>query len=127
MLKILFKTESHYTIDRRRIRNLIEEILKKRGVKGKVEISVVVVGDRFMRGLNRKFLKKDETATILTFPLSNTDGKTPFIDLPDKVLRLGDIVISYPAARGEAAEEEKLVDEKIDELVGHGMMHLLGG
>ena len=126
MLKILFKTESHYTVNRRRITSLIEQILKKRGVKGKVEMNVVVVGDRFMRQLNQKFLSKDETTTILSFPLSNMDGKIPFIDLPDKVLRLGDIVISYPAARGEAAEEEKLVDEKIDELVEHGMRDLLG-
>ena len=45
---------------------------------------------------------------------------------PPGVMRLGDIVISYPIARLEAARDEMLVDDKIDELVLHGMTHLLG-
>ena len=45
---------------------------------------------------------------------------------PDNVLRLGDIVISYPQARKLAAAEEKLMDEKINELIEYGMEKLLG-
>jgi len=39
---------------------------------------------------------------------------------------LGDIVVSYPQAVKEATEENKLVDDKIVELVLHGLEHLLG-
>lgn len=99
--------------------------MEKEGVKTSVEIGVVVVGDRQMRKLNLKYRHLDETTDVLAFPLQN-DGQLPFVDYPDKILRLGDIVISYPQARESAREENKLVDEKIDELVVHGLEHLLG-
>ena len=35
-------------------------------------------------------------------------------------------VISYPVVIKEASVEEKLVDDKVDELIEHGMLHLLG-
>ena len=46
--------------------------------------------------------------------------------MPPGITRLGDIVISYPEIIREAAAQEMLVDERIGELVQHGMLHLLG-
>ena len=45
---------------------------------------------------------------------------------PDKWLRLGDIVISYPEALGDASSEGISVDEELRTLVEHGINHLLG-
>jgi len=126
MITVLIKTESHYTVDRKRIRETIEKFLKERGVKGKVEISLSIVGDRQIRKLNLKYRNLDEEAVVLAFPLSENQEQIPFAGPPDDVLRLGDIVISYPQARDLARIEEKLVDDKIDELIIHGMKHLLG-
>lgn len=42
------------------------------------------------------------------------------------VTRLGDIVISFPQVIRESARDEMMVDDKIDELVKHSMLHLLG-
>lgn len=126
MVNVLIKTESHYTVSRKRIRNIIEKVLAERGVRGKVEVSVNIVGDRLMRELNSKYRNRDETTDVLSFPLSDETGVTPFVDPPDNTLRLGDIIISYPQAREDAREENKLVDDKIDELVEHSILHLLG-
>ena len=49
-----------------------------------------------------------------------------FIDPPDDVLRLGDIIISYPQVIERARDEEMLVDDKIDELIVHGLKNLMG-
>ena len=35
-------------------------------------------------------------------------------------------MISYPVVITEASRDEVLVDDKVDELVVHGMSHLLG-
>lgn len=126
MITVLIKTDSHYTVLRNRIRKSVEIVLNEKRVKGKVEVSVAVVGDRMMRTLNKKYRDLDETADVLSFPLSEETRSVPFVDPPDGVLRLGDIVISYPQAVEEASDENKLVDEKIDELVQHGLLHLLG-
>ena len=76
---------------------------------------------------NRKFRNIDETTDVLSFPMQEekrTDA--PFVDPPDEILRLGDILISYPQVVEDASVENKLVDEKIDELIRHSMDHLLG-
>ncbi len=126
MITVFIKTESHYTVDRNRVRIIIEKILLSKGVKGKVEVSVSVVGDRLMKNLNRKYRNFDETTDVLSFPMTEEVKDKPFVEPPDNVLRLGDIIISYPQAREDALEENKLVDDKIDELVEHSMLHLLG-
>lgn len=126
MLKVLFKTDSHYTVNRSRVRAAISGVLDERKVKGDMEISVIVVGDRMMKSLNKKYRKLDKTTDVLSFPLHDTNYTTPFVDPPDGFLRLGDIVISYPTAVSEAGEESVFVDDKIDELVSHATLHLLG-
>lgn len=126
MISVLIKTESHYTIDRARVRAMIEKVLHVKGVKGSVEISVSIIGDRLMKKLNEKYRQISETTDVLSFPLADEIVDQPFADPPDNILRLGDIVISYPQAREDALEENKLVDDKIDELVEHSMLHLLG-
>ena len=126
MADILIKTDSHYKVNRSRIRKLIESFLEERKVRTKVEVSLSVVGDRQMKNLNNKFRNLDQTTDVLSFPLIATEKKSVFIDPPDNILRLGDIVISYPQVVDEASDENMLIDDKIDERIIHGLKHLLG-
>ncbi|KKS47540.1 rRNA maturation RNase YbeY [Candidatus Gottesmanbacteria bacterium RIFCSPLOWO2_01_FULL_42_22] len=126
MADILIKTDSHYKVNRSRIRKLIELYLEERKVRARVEVSLSVIGDRQMKNLNRKFRNLDQTTDVLSFPLIATEKKSVFIDPPDNILRLGDIVVSYPQVLDEASDENVLVDDKIDELIIHGLKHLLG-
>jgi len=116
----------HYKVNRSRIRKLIESYLEERKVRARVEVSLSVIGDRQMKNLNRKFRNLDQTTDVLSFPLIATEKKSVFIDPPDNILRLGDIVVSYPQVLDEASDENVLVDDKIDELIIHGLKHLLG-
>lgn len=128
MLNVLFKTDSHYTVNRKRVRAAISRVLDEKKVKGDMEVSVIVVGDRMMKSLNKKYRKLDKTTDVLSFPLNeaNSDYKNSFVNPPDGFLRLGDIVISYPQAVQEASEENVFVDDKVDELAAHATLHLLG-
>lgn len=117
-IKVMLFVESRYKVNRKRITTTIKNLLSEQMVTGPVEVSVAVVGDRKMRELNKKYRDKDETTNVLSFSL-NEDNQTD-------ILRLGDIVISYPEVIREAVKEEVLVDDKIDELVKHGLQHLLG-
>lgn len=126
MITVLFQTETHFPVSRRKIRQAITEILDKR-IKRDVEIGVSIVGDRRMKDLNKKFRKTDTTTDVLSFGLNDPTVKgIPFVDTPDNILRLGDIIVSYPQAVLTAAEENKLVDDVVNELVLHGLNHLLG-
>ncbi len=126
-LNILIFVESRYKVNRKRIKSALSNLLNQQGVNSPVEVSVAIVGDRKMRQLSKKYKGEDKTRNVLSFSL--TEGgyhPTPSHLEPSNVLRLGDIVISYPVVISEAVRDEVLVDDKIDELVVHGMSHLLG-
>ena len=125
MISVLFQTESHFPASRKKIREAIAVSLATKP-KRKTEIGVAIVGDRRMRQLNKQYRQIDDTTDVLSFSLHEGSSTAPFVDPPDDTLRLGDIVVSYPQAVVEAAEENKLVDDKIVELVVHGLNHLLG-
>ncbi len=125
MVKIPIKAESRYPVDRKQIRKTVIEVLKKnRAINetSNLEVSIIFVGDRKMAGLNKHYLKREGTTDVLSFPLT----ESPFIGPPDDFLRLGDIVISFPQARKQAMQYGRTVDEEINLLVEHGLLHLLG-
>ena len=121
-IKVLIYVESRYKLNRKKVKNAVSSVLEENRVDSPIEVSIAIVGDRKMASLNKKYRNKEGTTNILSFPL--LEGEKP--PLPGNTLRLGDIVISYPMVIKEAAEEEMLVDERIEELVRHGMLHLLG-
>lgn len=126
MITVLFHTESHYPVDRKKISKAIEIALEPQ-VHRNAEVSVSIVGDRRMKQLNSDYRKVYDTTDVLSFGLNEPTQKAEtFTDMPDNVLRLGDIVISFPQAVKEAIEENKLVDDKVIDLALHGLNHLLG-
>ncbi len=114
--------ESRYKVNRKRIKKVVDSVIAKNEVSGPVEVSVAIVGDRKMRELSKKYKGEDKTRNILSF--SQTEGES--MAMPNDALRLGDIVLSFPQVINDAVRDEMLVDDKIDQLVEHGLMHLLG-
>lgn len=118
MVSVLISSESRYKVNKAKIRQMVEELLGRAGLD-QAEVSLLVAGERKMASLNYRFRKVKKATDVLSFPQESARG-------PDEILRLGDIIICYPIARAEAAQEGKMVDEKICELVEHGLRHLLG-
>lgn len=121
-IKVDIFVESRYKVDRKKIKSTVANLVNKQEIQGPIEVSIAIVGDRKMRELSRKYKNEDKTRNVLSFSL--TEGETSY--LPHDRLVLGDIAISYPQVIKEAAEDEVLVDDKINELIEHGLMHLLG-
>ena len=121
-VKILIKSDHRYPVERRRIRQKVEKTLRKKGLTEDIELSISFVGDRKMKQLNTSYRKKKGTTDVLSFSLLEEET----FPIQDDILRLGDIVVSYPQARKQASQYNVLVDEEIDKLVEHGLLHLLG-
>jgi probable rRNA maturation factor len=75
------------------------------------------VGDRAMRLTNRQFRGKDKTTDVLSFPGDEAG---------DGVGYLGDILISVPTARRQAAAAGHGVERELKTLLLHGILHCLG-
>lgn len=123
MVKIDIYTSPHYPVDRKIIRHSVDKTLQKVGVTSIVQIGISVVGDRKVRVLNRKFRGQDKTTNVLSFPLNEAGSN---LEDSASTTPLGDVVISYPVARAEAAEQNLLVDQMLGRLTVHGVLHLLG-
>ncbi len=121
MVNVLIFVESRYRVNRKRIRKTVENILNKEGISTQSEVSIAIVGDRKMRQLSKKYKGEDKTRNVLSFSLAEGEK----VMAHESILRLGDIVISYPEVIREAVKDEVLVDSRIDELVVHGLSHLL--
>src|SRR4030042_3471914 len=125
--KITSSVEPHYPVKKSLLVRAAETTLSTIRVKGKVEITISVIGDRKMRALNREYRKVDEPTDVLSFPYSLETGKyQEFVSPPSKYLNLGDVIISYPQLIERAVKEDTMVDDMAKMLVVHGCLHLLG-
>ena len=79
-------------------------------------LAVRLTGDEELQKLNRDFRGVDRTTDILSFPGTETpEGR-----------HLGDIVISVPTARRQAAERDHHLLRELKILLLHGLLHCLG-
>lgn len=123
MVKAIIKADSKYSLDRKRVKRVVAEFFKKMEVESEMEVGIMIVGDRKMKELNKKYLGVDGTTDVLSF--SQTEGEE--IRQPQGAsLYLGDVVVSWPQALIQAMERNVTVDEEIDFLVQHGLLHLMG-
>jgi probable rRNA maturation factor len=85
--------------------------------RAEAELSVLLVTDRRIRTLNRRWRGKDRATDVLSFPLSEPPGIGPL---------LGDVVISLDTAARRARAEGRPVSRELDRYLAHGVLHLLG-
>ena len=133
MINVIVNSDPRYNINKASIRAAVSQILQRHRLLGRIELGINIVGDRKMHELNRKYRGIDSTTGILSFALEDPNPaglqhipRIGFVAAPDKWLRLGDIVISYPQALDDASIDGISVDEEIRNLVEHGVNHLLG-
>ncbi len=127
MIKVQIKADSKYAVDRKRIRKVVGDFFQKMEVTTDMEVGIMVVGDRKMKELNRKYLKVEGTTDVLSFSQTEVGEEGGrFIEPTSNGLYLGDVVVSWPQALKQAMERNITVDEEIDFLIQHGLLHLMG-
>jgi len=105
-------------VDLRRIRRLLSMIMKYLDCKDK-EISLLFVDNNEIREINKRYLNRDYPTNVMTFSL--TEGE--FGNINPAVL--GDIVISVERALKDAEEAGIELNDELEFLMIHGMLHLL--
>jgi probable rRNA maturation factor len=116
MIEILNRQKKH-PVRTKAFKRLLDE-LSARYRLADPEVTLAFVGERAIRTLNRKFMKKDRPTDVLSFPLGEkgADGK----------FYLGDIVIAVPVAFRQSRARGHSLDRELRLLAIHGFLHLLG-
>jgi probable rRNA maturation factor len=84
------------------------------------ELSLVLLDDKGIARLNKEFLQREGPTNVISFPMR--EGKFPAIN-PQL---LGDVAISVERTEQEAKEAGILFEDRLDYLLIHGILHLLG-
>jgi len=107
------------TGDGRWLELVAQETLAQVGGAKDADLTLLLTGDDQIQELNHQFLGIDAPTDVLSFPAEEFD--------PDSgLLYLGDIILSYPRALNQAAESGHPVQDELQLLVVHGVLHLLG-
>jgi len=106
-------------IDKKRLKKWAGSVLSKMG-EGKVELSVILVGDSYIKKLNWRYRKVRSRTDVLAFPMR--EGSGPSKNGPV----LGDVVISTQTAKREAEKRGVPVYREVALYLAHGILHLLG-
>jgi probable rRNA maturation factor len=99
-------------LSRRGLRTFAQRLASE--VAGGRAFCCLITSDRELRRLNREFRKQDHSTDVLSFPALHPDRS------------LGEIAISFPRAQLQAADYDLDVQQEVEILMLHGVLHLLG-
>ncbi len=105
--------------DRKRVRRSLLRILRELDCSDR-EITILLTDDAGIREVNRRYLKRDRPTNVISFSAAEEPsfgGTEPL---------LGDIVISVETALRDGQAGGLSLEDEIDFLMIHGVLHLLG-
>ena len=107
-------------LDGQKIEVKAKRVLKDLGCHDK-ELSILFTDDETIAELNQQYRGKEGATDVLSFSMLEEAGPTLF-----EPIMLGDVVISVDTALRDANELEQPFERTVDQLLIHGILHLLG-
>jgi probable rRNA maturation factor len=133
-MSIEIANESGVDVDESHVARLARHVLDDMRVHPLAELSVLLVDEPAMTELHVRWMGEEGPTDVLAFPMdelrlpqpggAHTDHSAPDPDAADALL--GDVVICPQVAAAQAAEAGHDVQDEIDLLCAHGILHLLG-
>ena len=133
-MSIDIANESGVDVDESELAALARHVLDDMRVHPLAELSVLLVDEPAMAELHLRWMGEEGPTDVLAFPMDELrvpqpggphgDHGGPDVDPADVLL--GDVVICPQVAAAQATEADHDVQDEIDLLCTHGILHLLG-
>jgi probable rRNA maturation factor len=108
--------------DQDRLKSIAEFALKKMGIHPDSELSISIVGEDEMSSLHMQWMDEPGATDVLSFPMDemkpNSAATGPGL--------LGDVVLCPDFAQAQAKAAGHSLQEELELLTVHGVLHLLG-
>lgn len=124
-MKLAVRNFTRTSISTALLGRIAREFARQENLPQEAEVSLVLVGNRRIRNLNRKWRGLDKATDVLSFegdfhfslprPQRNVQG-----------LYMGEILIAVPMARKQARLHGHSLQKELSVLFVHGLMHLIG-
>lgn len=125
-IELSIQTDSQFqtNVDHATVGELIRRALSKEDIATPLSLALLITDDETVRRLNLKYRGQDSVTDVLAFGIDQAD--TQFVSPLSLPPHLGDVVVSYPRALTQADELGHSVEQELNRLVVHGVLHLLG-
>ena len=124
-INVQVEFETDFQIPEQRLIEAVEWVLRKDQIEDGAGVSIVIMGDEEIRGLNQQFRSVDAPTDILSFPADPVEIPEDE-DEEDDQLYLGDLLLALPYIQRQAEAEQHTVSDELVLAVIHGTLHLLG-
>ncbi|MDP1677859.1 MAG: rRNA maturation RNase YbeY [Bacteroidota bacterium] len=106
------KAYKHILFSGSEIKHIAKFVCNKEKIKN-AELSFIIVNDRAIRTINKKFLQHDYVTDVITFPLEIKAVNA-------------EIYVNSQQAKRQAKENNVTVKNELTRLVVHGTLHAIG-
>ncbi len=114
--------------DKKFLEKILKIVLKEEGLK-KAQVSVVLVGEKKIKELNKRHRNKNKPTDVLSFPAQTLKAKAEknFVFPSSDLLQLGEIMLCPRQIKKKFESRESLTSQKaLAKVFLHGLLHLLG-
>lgn len=102
-----------------RLKNIINTIFQDENINLGTQLNIVITNNKYLRELNSKFKNLNSSTDVLAFSFDNNF-------LPENISILGDVYISLERAKEQAIQYKVSLQNEIERLMIHGILHLTG-
>ncbi len=107
--------DRRFSLDEKALAAAAARVLRSESASRR-SINIIYCSDRYIEGLNKRFMRKNQTTDVLAFDLS--DAVEP--DL------MGEVYVNLQQAKRQAKDRRIPYIEEVKRLTIHGVLHLLG-
>jgi len=127
MVNVRLRRLKGFPFKRAWLKETVMDVLAAEKADGPLEIDCMVTDDSTIHALNKKYRGVDRPTDVLSFALDEGGpGDTVFPRPAGAKAKMGILVISYPTAQAQAANNRISVEEELRLLLVHGVLHILG-
>ena len=134
-MSIEIANESGFAVDESALAALARYVLDEMRVHPLAELSVLLVDTPTIADLHQRWMGEEGPTDVLAFPMDELRPPPPGRDRADRARSadsdtspavLGDVVLCPAVATEQAKEAQRPVEEELEMLCTHGILHLLG-
>jgi probable rRNA maturation factor len=123
-MSIEVQNESGVDLDVRRTQQLARFVMDRMRVHPQAELCVTAVDEETIAELNVKWMEKEGPTDVLAFPMDEL--RPGHVNEEPEEGVLGDLVVCPVVAQQQAEAAGHAVQDELDLLTVHGILHLLG-
>jgi probable rRNA maturation factor len=118
--------ESGVAVDDTALIGLARHVLAAMKIHPQAELSILLVDETAMEELHIKWMDEPGTTDVLSFPMDELRPPRGDEDGEPAPGLLGDVVICPQVAKRQAVQAGHSMDDEMNLLLTHGILHLLG-